>query len=209
MSETLSTTTLEKPAETQYPVHELIRKRWSPRAFADRPVETEKLLSLFEAARWAPSSYNQQPWRFIVATKDNPEEYQRLLGTLVEFNQGWAKSAPVLVLAIAKLHFDDGKNNRHAFHDVGLAIENLSLQATALGLVVHQAAGFDGSKARQEYQIPEEYDPATALVIGYPGDPQTLSEGLRDRELAPRTRKKLNELVFTGQWGQTSALLSD
>lgn len=189
-------------APTQYPVHDLIRQRWSPRAFADRPVEPEKLLSLLEAARWAPSSYNQQPWRFIVATKDNPTEYQRLLSVLIEFNQGWAKAAPVLLLAVAKLHFDDGKPNRHAFHDVGLALENLVLQATAFDLVVHQAAGFDGEKARKEYQIPEEYDPITAVVIGYVGDPQILPEGLRERELAPRVRKPLSELVFTGQWGQ-------
>lgn len=197
----------EKPAQTQYPVHELIRNRWSPRAFADRPIEPDKLLSLIEAARWAPSSYNYQPWRFIVATKYNPTEYNRLLGTLIEFNQGWAKNAPVLILAVAKLHFDDGKPNRHAFHDVGLALENLVLQATALGLSVHQAAGFDVDKARKEYQIPEEYEPATVVVIGYAGDPQILPDGLREREIAPRMRKPLPELLFTGQWGNVSPLL--
>lgn len=199
----------EKLAQTQYPVHDLIRNRWSPRAFADRLVEQDKLLSLLEAARWAPSSYNQQPWSFIIATKDSPVEYNRLLSTLVEFNQGWAKNAPVLLLAIAKLHFDDGKANRHAFHDVGLALENLTLQATALGLSVHQAAGFDRDKARKEYQIPEEYEPATAVVIGYAGDPQLLPDGLREREIAPRVRKPLQELVFTGQWGNVSPLLGE
>ncbi|MEE3718550.1 nitroreductase family protein [Tumidithrix elongata RA019] len=197
-----------KPAETQYQVHELIRNRWSPRAFADRPVEKETLLSLLEAARWSPSSYNHQPWSFIVATKDNPAEYNRLLSVLVEFNQGWAKSAPVLILAIAKLFTDDGKQNHYAFHDVGLALGNLSLQATALGLSVHQAAGFDRDKARTEYQIPEAYAPATALVIGYEGDPQTLPEGLREKELAPRVRKPLQEFVFSGQFNQVSPLLS-
>lgn len=199
----------EKLAPTQYPVHDFIRNRWSPRAFAPLPVDENKLLSLLEAARWAPSSYNYQPWSFIVATKDDQTEYSRLLSILVEFNQGWAKSAPVLILAIAQLHSDDGKTNRHAFHDVGLAIENLVLQATALGLFVHQMAGFDIDSAKKQYQIPDNYEPATVLAVGYPGDPQSLSDGLRDRELAPRVRKPLQEFVFTGHWGNISPLLKD
>jgi nitroreductase len=198
----------EKLAETNYLVHELIRRRWSPRAFVDRLVEPEKLLSLLEAARWAPSSYNYQPWSFIIATKDNPEEYNRLLGTLVEFNQGWAKAAPVLLIAVARLRNEDGKENRHAFHDVGLALENLVLQATDLGLAVHQIGGFDVEKARAVYQIPEGYEPATAVTIGYAGDPQSLPDGLKERELAPRSRKPLTEFVFTGQWGTASPLLN-
>ncbi|BAY08965.1 nitroreductase family protein [Calothrix sp. NIES-2098] len=199
----------QKLAETQYPVHDFIRSRWSPRAFSDRLVEQDKLLSLLEAARWAPSSYNHQPWSFIVATKEDATEYNRLLSTLVEFNQGWAKNAPVLILAVAKIRTDDGKTNRHAFHDVGLALENLILQATSLGLFAHQIGGFNPEKAREVYQIPEDYEPATVLTIGYPGDPQNLPDGLRDRELAPRVRKPLKEFVFTGQWGQTLPLLKD
>jgi nitroreductase len=198
----------EKLAETNYLVHELIRRRWSPRAFVDRLVEPEKLLSLLEAARWAPSSYNYQPWSFIIATKDNPEEYNRLLDTLVEFNQGWAKAAPVLLIAVARLRNEDGKENRHAFHDVGLALENLVLQATDLGLAVHQIGGFDVEKARAVYQIPEGFEPATAVTIGYAGDPQSLPNGLKERELAPRSRKPLTEFVFTGQWGTASPLLN-
>ncbi|MBO3460186.1 nitroreductase family protein [Aetokthonos hydrillicola Thurmond2011] len=197
----------EKLAQTQYPVHDFIGRRWSPRAFSDRPVEQDKLLSVLEAARWAPSSYNHQPWSFIVATKDDSTEYSRLLNILVEFNQGWAKNAPVLILAVAKTHNDDGKINRHAFHDVGLAIENLVIQATALGLSVHQIAGFSVDAARKEYRIPEGYEPATAIVVGYAGDPQNLSDGLRERELAPRIRKPLKEFVFTGQWGTISTLV--
>lgn len=197
-----------KPAETQYPIHELIRDRWSPRAFSDRPVEKETLISLLEAARWSASSYNYQPWSFIVATKENPEEYNRLLSVLVEFNQGWAKSAPVLILAVARLVTDDGKENRYAFHDVGLALGNLSLQATALGLSLHQAAGFDRDKATAEYQIPEGYAPATAVVIGYAGDLQSLPEGLREREIAPRVRKPLQDFVFSGQFNNVSPLIS-
>jgi nitroreductase len=199
----------EKLAINQYPVHDLIRSRWSPRAFAEQSVEQDKLLSLLEAARWAPSSYNYQPWSFIVATKDNTTEYNRLLSTLVQFNQGWAKSAPVLIIAVAKLRSDDGKENRHAFHDVGLAIENLVIQATSLGLSVHQIAGFNVDDARKEYQIPEDYEPATAIALGYAGDPQSLPDGLRERELAPRVRKPLQEFVFTGQWGNTITFLKD
>ncbi|MDZ8189288.1 MAG: nitroreductase family protein [Nostoc sp. ChiSLP02] len=197
----------QKLAQTEYPVHDLIRHRWSPRAFADRPVEQDKLLSLLEAARWAPSSYNYQPWSFIVATKDDTTEYNRLLSTLVEFNQGWAINAPVLILAVAKIRNDDGKTNRHAFHDVGLALENLIIQATSLDLFAHQIAGFNADTARETYQIPEDYEPITVVTIGYPGNPQSLPDGLRDRELAPRTRKPLTEFVFTGQWGHTSPLL--
>lgn len=141
---------LENLAETQYTVHELIRGRWSPRAFSNRTVERDKLLSLLEAARWAASSYNEQPWSLIVATQDQPSEYARLLSCLVEFNQSWAQSAPVLMLSVAKLHFDrNGKENRHAFHDVGAAASNLATQAIALDLFVHQMAGFDAQKARR------------------------------------------------------------
>ncbi|BAZ37123.1 nitroreductase [Calothrix sp. NIES-4101] len=201
-------TMTEKLAETQYSVHEFISRRWSPRAFSDRQVEQEKLLSLLEAARWAPSSYNHQPWSFIIATKDDPTEYNRLLGTLVEFNQGWAKSAPVLILAVAKTRTDDGKTNRHAFHDVGLAIENLAIQATALDLSVHQIAGFSADAARKEYQIPEDYEAVTAIVVGYAGNPENLSDGLRERELAARIRKPLKEFVFTGKWGNTLPVLA-
>ncbi len=199
----------EKPAPTQYPVHELIRNRWSPRAYSDRPVEKDQLLSLLEAARWAPSSYNHQPWRFIVATKDDITEYNRLLSTLVEFNQGWAKNAPVLILAVAKLHFDDGKLNRHAFHDIGLALENLIIQATSLGLSTHQIAGFQADLARKEYGIPNEYEPATVITVGYAGDPQSLPDGLRERELAPRVRKTLKEIVFTEKWENVLPILAD
>jgi nitroreductase len=199
----------EKPAPTQYSVHELIRSRWSPRAYADRFVEQDKLLSLLEAARWAPSSFNHQPWRFIVATKDNPTEYNRLLSILVEFNQGWAKNAPVLILAVAKLHFDDGKLNRHAFHDTGLALENLVIQATALGLSTHQIAGFQVDQAREQYEIPSEYEPATVITVGYAGDPQSLPDGLKERELAPRVRKPLKEIVFTQKWENVSPILAD
>ena len=200
---------MEKPAETQYPIHDLLRRRWSPRAFSDRRVDPAIMRSLLEAARWAPSSYNEQPWSFIVATKDDPVEFGRLLSCLVEGNIQWAQHAPVLMVSVARLSFeDDGKPNRHAFHDVGLAVANLIVQATALGLVVHQMAGIFPDKIRELYGIPEGYEAVAGIALGYPGDPQSLPEGLRKRELAPRERKPLTEFVFSGSWGQTSPLVS-
>ena len=200
---------MEKSAETQYPIHDLLRRRWSPRAFSDRRVDPAIMRSLLEAARWAPSSYNEQPWSFIVATKDDTAEFSRLLSCLVEGNIQWAQHAPVLMASVARLSFeDDGKPNRHAFHDVGLAVANLIVQATALGLVVHQMAGILPDKIRKLYGIPEGYEAVAGIALGYPGDPQSLPEGLRKRELAPRERKPLTEFVFSGSWGQTSPLVS-
>src|SRR5207237_4302235 len=141
--------TMTKTARNDYPIHDLLRRRWSPRAFADRLVDPDKLRSLLEAARWAPSSFNEQPWAFVVATRDRQEEFARVLGCLVEFNQTWAKSAAALMLTFARLTFDrNGQPNRHAYHEVGLAMANLTVQATAEGLAVHQMAGIVVEKAR-------------------------------------------------------------
>jgi nitroreductase len=198
----------ERPAENQYPIHDLIKRRWSPRAFSAQAVEPSKLLSLLEAARWAASCFNEQPWSFIVATKENEKEYERLLGCLVESNARWAKHAPVLMLSVAKLNFErNAKPNRHAFHDVGQAAASLTLQATALGLAVHQMAGFDIAKARERFSIPEGYEPVAAIAVGYQGDAGSLPEDLREKELAPRTRRPLESFVFTGTWGETSPFL--
>ena len=193
---------MDKPADTQYPIHDLLRHRWSPRAFDDRPIEPEKLRSLFEAARWAPSSNNGQPWRFIAATKEHKTEYDRLFNCLVEGNQKWAYRAPVLILSVASLNFeDDAKPNRHAFHDTGMAVENLVLQATALGLAAHQMAGFDVEKARADLQIPLGYEPVAMIAVGYPGDLASLPDRLREREQQPRSRQPISEWTFSGQWG--------
>ena len=198
---------MEKPAESQYQIHDLIKRRWSPRAFEERPVEPEKLRSLFEAARWAPSSNNEQPWRFLVATKENKAEYDRFFQCLVEGNQKWVHRVPVLILSVAKLTFDDGSANGHALHDVGLAAENLVLQATALGLASHQMAGFHVDKARSEFQIPTGFDAVAMIAIGYPGDVSALEERARQRELAPRQRNAISEFVFSGAWGKTSPVV--
>jgi nitroreductase len=199
---------MHKPAPTDVPLHMLIRDRWSPRAFSDKLVSPEVLRSLFEAARWAPSSNNQQPWTYIVATKDDPENFDKILSTLVEFNAGWAKHAPVLALSVAQIKVPkDGSPNRVALHDVGSASAQLTFEAVARGLFVHQMAGFDPEKARRVFSIPQDWEPVAAMAIGYPGDPQTLPDRLRDRELAPRTRKPLSEFVIAGTWGHTAPFI--
>lgn len=198
-------TLLEKPALAQYPIHDLLRKRWSPRAFSSQSVSPAQLAGLLEAGRWAASCFNEQPWFFLVATKDHPQEFARLLDCLVEANQAWARQAPVLMLSVAKLTFDqNGQPNRHALHDVGQAAANLAVQATAMGLVVHQMAGFDMDKARTTFEIPDGYEPVAALAVGYQGDPAALPPKLREREEAPRTRKPLRDFVFSGRWGTPS-----
>ncbi|WP_189523385.1 nitroreductase family protein [Nostoc sp. PA-18-2419] len=198
---------IDKLAQTEYPIEDLLRQRWSPLAFSDRMVEPEKLHSVLEAARWAASSFNEQPWSFIVATSDNQTEFERLVSVLAEANQDWARNAPILMLSVAKLHFErNGKQNRHAFHDVGAASATLAIQAAAVGLFIHQMAGFDVAKAQQIYSIPSGYEPVAAIALGYIGDPQTLSEKLLQREKALRTRKPLEEFVFSGSWNQTFPL---
>ncbi len=201
---------MEKPAETQYPIEEILRRRWSPRAFSDRLVEPEKLQSLFEAARWAASSFNEQPWNFIVATKQNPEEHARLLGCLAEGNQRWARAAPVLMASVAKLNFDKtGKPNRHAFHDVGLAVQNMVVQATALGLFVHQMAGFSPEKVREIYGVPDGFEPVAAMAIGYGLAADELPEAFREFDLSARSRKPVGGFVFEEHWGETSRFVSE
>jgi nitroreductase len=199
---------MEKPADVQHPIHELFRRRWSPRAFDERPIEPEKVTSLFEAARWAPSSNNEQPWRFLVATKEQEAEYARLLDCLLEGNRKWAYRAPVLILSVARMTFgDDAKPNRHAYHDTGLATENLVLQATASGLAAHQMAGFDLDKARANLNIPQGFEPVAMIAIGYPRDPDVLPDYLKQRELAPRERNPISAFVFSGDFGKPSPLV--
>ena len=194
-------------AVTDYPVHELIASRWSPYSFANRSVSDEDLRSIFEAARWASSSYNEQPWSFLVAKKEEADEFGRLLSCLVEANQKWAKSASVLALGISRLNSArNNEPNRAAIHDLGLAAANLVLEATARGLAVHQMIGIFPNKVRELYSVPEGYDPMTAIAMGYAGNPINLPEELRARDAARRPRKPLKEFVFGGKWGVTSVL---
>lgn len=191
------------PYDSLSDIHELLRRRRSPRAFSTQPVRDDTLARLFEAARWAASSSNEQPWGFVVGTADRPEDYARLLGCLNESNAVWAGKAPVLMLSVARRRFArNGSENRHAWHDLGAASASLTLQATAEGLVVHQMAGFDAEKARETLGLPEGYDPVAMMAVGYVGDPEDLPETLRERELAVRTRRPSSEFVFGGRWGE-------
>jgi nitroreductase len=192
---------MDKPATHGHPIHPLIAARWSPRAFEDREVPGSALNSVFEAARWAPSCFNEQPWNFIVARRQDGEEFERMLGCLVEGNRSWAKGAQVLMITVARMSFaHNGKPNRHAYHDLGLAVGTLSVQATELGLSLHQMAGFDADRAREVYGIPEGFEAVTAIALGYPGSPESLPDGLRDRETAPRERKPMASFVHAGRW---------
>lgn len=194
-----------KLATPDHPIHELLSRRWSPYAFSDRPVSKEDLQSLFEAARWSASSYNEQPWRYILATKADPEEFARLLACLVEGNQAWAKNAPVIGIGCVSLNFArNGKPNAAAIHDLGLASGNLTFEATARGLYVHQMIGILPDEVRETYQVPEGVQPYTGLAIGYAADPSTLPENLRERDVAPRPRKPLSEIVFGRTFGTPS-----
>lgn len=200
--------TKHKQATPDHPIHELIASRWSPYAFAERPVPEDNLRSLFEAARWAASSYNEQPWSYLVATKATPAEFERLLSCLVEGNQAWAKAAPVLAIGCTRLHFvRNGRPNAAAVHDLGLASATLTLEATARGLCVHQMIGILPDKARELYRIPEGVQPLTGVAIGYPAGPSTLPDVYRQRDLTPRLRKPLAEFVFGGQWGTASPVV--
>lgn len=197
---------MEKPASNQYPIHKLIERRWSPRAFSSEPISEEVLYSLFEAARWAPSSYNDQPWYFIVGRKDSDTEtYEKVFDSLMEGNQAWADTAPVLGISVARKNFEyNGEPNRHAMHDVGLAMQNLVIQAMDHELFVHQMAGFSTETARDHFNIPQDHEPVAAFAIGRPGEPGDLPEELREQEKSERSRKAVEEFVFTGDWGKSA-----
>jgi nitroreductase len=187
------------PAPGVLPV---IHERWSARAFADRDVSREDLKRVFEAARWAPSSFNEQPWRYLVGTRGT-ETHERIFESLVGFNQGWAGKAPVLILGVARLTFSHNNTpNLHAVYDLGAASAYLVLQAAALGLTTHQMAGFDRDKARKLLRIPEGFDFGSAMALGYQGEPETLGNNdLIQREIEPRERKPLSEFVYA-RWGE-------
>ena len=196
-----------KQASSDYPIQHFLADRWSPYGFADRPVAEADLSSLFEAARWAPSSYNEQPWTYFVALRKNAAEFERLLSCLLPANQAWAKAAPVLVLGVVSRRFaKNHQDNRAAVHDLGLASANLVLEATARGLSVHQMIGILPDRAHDLYQIPEHTEAWTAMAIGYKANAADLPEGLKERDLAPRQRKPISQFVFAGAWGQPASL---
>lgn len=193
-----------KEAKTNFDIHPLLAERWSPRSFSDTAVDPELALQLFEAARWAPSSFNEQPWRFIYALKQNEEEFEKLSQVLNEFNRKWAINAPMLILNIAREDFTrNDKPNKHALHDVGAAVAGLTLEATRNDLYVHQMAGILPEKARELYQLPDGYTCVSMAAVGYLGDAEELPEDLRKQETAERSRKSLKELVFRNTFSET------
>lgn len=196
-----------KKASLDYPIQQLLADRWSPYGFADRPVADADLCSIFEAARWTASSYNEQPWTYFVATRKDKGEFQRLLSCLVPANQAWAQAAPVLVLCVVSLKFSQTKNdNRAAVYDLGQASANLVIEATSRELSVHQMIGIVPETARELYQIPDYYAAWTAMAIGYKAHTDELLNGLHERDLVPRQRKPINQFVFDGSWGRAASL---
>ena len=197
---------LSKEANTDLAIHNLIRQRWSPRAFAPTAIAPEVLHRIFEAARWAPSSSNLQPWSFITGFSTD-ETYKAIYSTLVEFNQLWAFTAPVLLVSIGKETDSKGNPNGSYKYDVGQAVAYLSLQAMSEGVFVHQMGGFDKELAGRLLNVPENYKVITAVAMGYPGDPEVLHENLRKPEYAPRLRKPQDEFVFTGKFGEKAIFI--
>jgi nitroreductase len=195
-----------KHASAEHDVHELIRQRWSPRAFDEaQDVARADLARLFEAARWAPSSNNEQPWRFIVLRRDPASDgWRALLSSLTGGNQAWAGSAPVLVLAVVRLTLERSESvNPLAWYDAGQAVALLTIQATSQGLSVRQMEGFDRESARVACGVPAGFEPAVIMAIGYAGDPEKLAlEKHRAAETQPRRRKSLGDFVFEEQWGR-------
>lgn len=193
-----------KTASTQVDVHDIIAKRWSCRAFdATKPVSREQIVSLLEAARWAPSCFGDEPWRFIVWDKNSDAAaWQKAFGCLGEWNQNWVKNAPVLLLSTANSLFRrDGSPNRWGQYDTGAAAENLCLQAVASGLMAHQMGGFDVEKTRSTFNIPEEFALMAMIAVGYQGEPEVLDDDLKELELAARARTPLGVHFFEGDWG--------
>lgn len=189
---------MSKDAQTAYPVADFIAQRWSPRVFSSKEVSNDALGSLFEAARWSASCFNEQPWRYIVGNGPDSETYKKILECLVPFNQGWAASAPVLMLSVASTKFSSrgkkGQLNRHGVYDLGQATGALSAQATSMGLYLHQMGGFSVEAAREAFNIPEDFDPLAAIALGYMG---------AEEDTEPRVRHPLESIAFKGTWGES------
>ena len=196
---------MQKPAVTQVAINETIAARWSGRVYdADKQVTQTQIIALLEAARWAPSCFGDQPWRFIVWDKNaNQTAWQQAFDCLAPSNQTWVKDAPVLFLICADTLFGhNGQANRWGVYDTGAAAENVCLQATSLGLMAHQMGGFDAKKARETFNVPEQYELMAMMSVGYAGALEALPDDIKERELAPRKRKDLGALFFNGVWNQ-------
>ena len=200
---------MRKPAPADRPIHPLLAERWSPYAFTDERVAEEDLIAIFEAARWAASSYNEQPWRFIVARREEPAAFAKVLSCLVPFNQGWAGRAPVLALGLVQTRRPgDGSPNAAAQHDLGLAAATLTVEATHRGLSVHQMSGIVADRIRDAWALPDDVLPLTALAIGRAASLSETPEDMRDRQRRPRERRRLPEFVFGEHWGEPAPFLA-
>ncbi|MFA8449095.1 MAG: nitroreductase family protein [Bacteroidales bacterium] len=193
--------TVDRKAPVHHDIHDLLVERWSPRAFSGKEIEKDKLHKIFEAARWAPSAYNEQPWRFIIGFKGD-ETYKKIVDTLVEFNQIWTATAPILVLNICRKTFSLNENpNPTASYDLGQAVAHLSIEATAQGLHVHQMSGFEPDVANKLFKIPENYKSTAVMAIGYIGDPSQLPENIAQMEHNKRERNTSKSFVFSKEFG--------
>jgi nitroreductase len=198
---------MDRRAQTTVPIHDLVAERWSPVGFDRGDLGDDDLAALFEAARWAASAFNEQPWRFLVARRGDGAAFDDMLSCLVDANRAWARDASALILTAAVTVFDrNGKPNGKALHDLGLAVGNMSAEATARGLVMHQMGGIIPERARELYGVPDGVEVVTAVAVGRAADPATLAEDLRGRDQAPRVRRPLAEQVFSGAWGRSAGL---
>jgi nitroreductase len=198
---------MNKNAITRHPINEAAMKRWSPRAFLDKPVEKEKLISLLEAARWAASGGNVQPWRFILGNRPDAT-WKCIFDALAPGNQEWNEHVPVLMVAVgAKISPFDGEISPVFQYDTGQAVSSLSIEAIHQGLYVHQMGGFSIEKIHADFEIPKDFLAIAVIAVGYIGDPESLPDKLKKRELLPRERKPLEEMVFSGKFGKAAEIL--
>lgn len=190
---------MKPKTQNQYPINNLIAKRWSPRAFTNKQISNDDINSLFEAARWAASSRNSQPWRFIFSTKENTEVYDKLFSCMVEWNQSWAKTAPLLVLGVAKLNTGEKDHiNTHALYDLGLSVGNLTTQATSMGIYLHQMSGILPEKATELFNLSDSDSPVVMLAIGYPGDVSNIPTDIASGEFNTQERLEIKDFAFNG-----------
>ena len=194
---------MKKPIVSTYKTNSLIKYRWSPRAFSVRSVEKEKIMRILEAARWSPSAFNEQPWRFIIGIKKGSETYEKVLETLGEWNQKWAGKTPLLILNMAKKTFTYNKKPNGTFlYDLGQAVAYMCLEAMNQGVYSHQMSGFSQEKAINIFQIPDDIEPVSVTAFGYYGDPKDLPKDMYESEKEKRSRKAFDDLVFTNNFDE-------